>query len=148
MNQYARPESWTFILYRYLPRLTLCSLAWEIAQLPLYTLWAEPHPGRIVYAVAHCTVGDAVIGTTALALALILNRAGEHGTWPGVRIVLSTVLLTVAYTLLSERINLARGNWAYTAWMPVLPWIGVGLAPLLQWVVVPCVAWGWANRKH
>lgn len=110
MNWYARPESWSFILRRYLPRLTLCSLAWEIAQSPLYTLVEEPRLGSIVYAVAHCTVGDAMIGTAALALALILSRAGERADWPGKRIVLLMVLLAVVYTIPSERINLARGN--------------------------------------
>ncbi|PKO58544.1 MAG: hypothetical protein CVU23_14915 [Betaproteobacteria bacterium HGW-Betaproteobacteria-17] len=148
MNWYARPESWSFILCRYLPRLTLCSLAWEIAQLPLYTLWEAPRPVSIVYAVEHCTVGDAMIGTAALVLALILSRAGERATWPGTRIVLLMVFLGVAYTLPSERINLARGNWAYSEWMPVLPWIKVGLSPVLQWIAVPFAAWGWANRKR
>lgn len=148
MNWYARPESWSFIMCRYLPRLTLCSLAWEIAQLPLYTLLEEPRLGSIVYAVAHCTVGDSMIGTAALVLALILIRASERATWPGTRIVLLMVFLAVAYTLPSERINLARGNWAYSVWMPVLPWIKVGLAPVLQWVTVPFAAWWWANRQR
>src|SRR5262245_16617478 len=30
--------------------------------------------------------------------------------------------------------------WTYNALMPVLPWLGTGLAPLLQWVVVPSLA--------
>ena len=39
-------------------------------------------------------------------------------------------------------------SWAHFAWMPVLPWIKVGLAPVPQGIVVPLMAWGWANRKH
>lgn len=116
--------------------------------MPLYTLREEPRLGSIVYAVAHCTVGDAMIGTAALVLALILGRAGERATWPGARIVLLMVFLAMAYTLPSERINLAQGNWTYSAWMPVLPWIKVGLAPVLQWIAVPFAAWWWANRKR
>lgn len=147
MNWYAYPASWSFILRRYLPRLTLCSLAWEIAQLPLYTLWAEPRLEWIAFAIAHCTVGDAMIGTAALVLALVLSRAGERANWPQTRIVMLMVFFAVAYTVLSERINLARGSWSYSASMPVLPWIEVGLAPVAQWIVVPCLAWRWANRQ-
>lgn len=148
MNWYARRESWSFIGRRYLPRLALCSLLWEVAQLPLYTLWADPRPVWIAFAIAHCTVGDAMIGTTALMLALILSRAGERASWPATRVVLITVVLAVAYTLLSERINLLQGHWAYSSSMPVLAWIEVGLAPLAQWVIVPLLAWWWANRAR
>jgi hypothetical protein len=146
MNWYTRSESWTFIVRRFLPRLTLCSLAWEIGQLPLYSLWEEPRLGSIVFALAHCTVGDAMIGTAALIIALILSGAGELAGWPKLKLGLLMALLAVAYTLLSERVNLSRGNWAYSEWMPVLPWVEVGLAPVLQWIVVPLVAWWWTNR--
>lgn len=148
MNWYAHPESWSFILRRYLPRLAICILVWEVVQLPLYTLWAEPRLGRIVYAVAHCTAGDILIGTAALLLALSLSGAGERANWPGIRIVVWMIAAAVTYTVLSERNNLTSGAWAYSAWMPVLPGTGIGLAPLLQWVVVPLAAWRWANRQR
>lgn len=147
MNWYAHSESRSFILRSYLPRLALCSLAWEIVQLPLYTLWAESRLGWIAFAVAHCTVGDAMIGTTVLVIALILSRANEPANWPRTSICVLMVVLAVVYTVLSERINLTKGNWAYSVWMPVLPWIEVGLAPVAQWIIVPLVAWWWANRQ-
>lgn len=145
MYWYTHPQSWSFILRRYLPRLALCSLAWEIAQLPLYTLWSESSPGQIAFAVAHCTAGDVMISTAALVLALIASRAAGPADWPRTRVVIFMVMLTLAYTFLSEWINLAQGNWAYSPWMPVLPWLGVGVAPLMQWIVVPLTAWRWAS---
>jgi len=33
-----------------------------------------------------------------------------------------------------------RQSWAYSPLMPVLPVTGTGLAPLLQWIVVPSTA--------
>lgn len=147
MNWHARADSWSFIFFSFLPRLTLCSLAWETAQLPLYSLWDDPRPGTIVFAIAHCTVGDAMIGAAALVMALILSGAGERSHWPRRKICALMVILAIAYTLASERMNLAQGNWSYSAWMPVLPWIKVGLAPVLQWIVVPMIAWTWASRR-
>lgn len=147
MNWYAHSQSWSFIFRRYLPRLVLCSLTWEVVQLPLYTLWAEPRWGWIAFAVAHCTAGDAMIGVAALVFALVLSRAGAPAGWHRTRIGVLMVFIAVAYTLLSERINLAQGNWAYSPWMPVLPGLEVGLAPLMQWIVVPLIAWWWATRQ-
>lgn len=146
MNWYTRSESWLFILRKYLPRLALCSLAWEMAQLPLYTLCAAPRWESIAFAVAHCTVGDVMIGTATLVVALVLCRVGKPANWPRMKVGMLSVVLAVAYTVLSERINLARGSWSYSAWMPILPWIEVGLAPVAQWLIVPSIAWWWANR--
>ena len=75
----------SLILRRYLPWLAVLSLGWEIAQLPLYTLWNEAGPGYIAFAVAHCTIGDILIGTVALALSLVLMRAGSTEQWPRAR---------------------------------------------------------------
>lgn len=33
------------------------NLLWEIAQLPLYTIYEEGEPAAIAFAVAHCTAG-------------------------------------------------------------------------------------------
>lgn len=148
MKWYARSESWSFILRSYLPRLALCSLAWEVVQLPLYALWTEPRWERVAFAVAHCTVGDAMIGTSALVLALILRRVGRPANWHRTKVGMLSTVLAVAYTVLSERINLSSGSWSYSAWMPVLPWVEVGLAPVAQWIIVPSVVWWWANRQY
>ena len=59
-------DSWAFILKRYLPRLLFLSFAWEILQLPLYTLVSSPRIAWVAYAIAHCTLGDALIGMAAL----------------------------------------------------------------------------------
>jgi hypothetical protein len=121
---YAQRASWAFILRAYLPRLALLNLVWEIAQLPLYTIWQEAPARYIAFAVAHCTAGDVMIGTAALILALVLNRASERAAWPARRIAVLATALAVGYTLLSEILNLALGSWAYSPWMPLLPWVG------------------------
>lgn len=45
------------------------------------------------------------------------------------------------YTILSERYNLVQGSWAYSSLMPMVPGLKIGLSPLLQWLIVPVVAW-------
>ena len=53
----------------------------------------------------------------------------------------SSLAFGVGYTIYSEWLNISvRGSWTYSDLMPVVPVIGTGLAPLLQWFVVPTLA--------
>lgn len=145
--------TWKFIAYRYVPLLGMLNLLWEIAHLPLYTLWNESSPAFIAYAVIHCTFGDVAIGTLALLIALVATRARAVEAWRWQRVALLLVVPAVGYTALSEWINtVARGSWTYTALMPVIDLGGVeiGLSPLLQWLVIPPVAlWlGWPRPRN
>jgi len=58
------------------------------------------------------------------------------------------IFFGVAYTIYSDWASTTvRTAWPYNALMPVLPWLGTGLAPLLQWVVVPSLALRVALRR-
>ncbi len=111
-------------------------LVWEIAQLPLYTLWDDPDRGRIAAYVLHCLLGDVLIAVTVYLLTAIVFRElywPERRPWPAGAFMLAAGL---AFTASSEWYNVYRaGNWAYTAAMPLVA--GIGLAPLLQWFIVP-----------
>lgn len=134
--------SWPSVLRRYLLASAGLHLAWEIAQLPLYTIWSEPLPKK-AFAIAHCTIGDLMIAGLSLIAALALAAKPD---WPrsGSREVWLLVLVSgVAYTVYSEWLNVnVRGSWAYVTLMPMLPILGTGLTPLLQWIVLPTVALG------
>ena len=50
------------------------------------------------------------------------------------------VILGVGYTSLSEWLNVHLfRSWGYDEAMPLIPWLHLGLTPLLQWVIVPPV---------
>lgn len=140
-------NGWLTAVRRYVVAIGLGNLAWEFAQLPLYTIWHEGSLGEIAFAVIHCTGGDLLIASLALIGALVI--AGD-GRWPYARfrvVAIITVIGGLAYTVFSEWINTEiRGSWAYTEWMPTLPLIGSGLAPLAQWLLVPPLALWWARR--
>lgn len=138
---------WHAALRRYLVAIAVGHLAWEFLQMPLYTIWREGTWGEIAFAALHCTGGDILIATASLVLALVV--AGQPG-WPQEsyrRVVMITVALGLGYTVFSEWLNLeVRQAWAYSDLMPTLPWLGTGLSPVLQWLVVPVVAFRWARR--
>ena len=144
-------EARVLIAFGYLPWLGGLNLAWETAQLPLYTLWAEASAGTIAFAVAHCTAGDMAIGTAVLFLALILGRERALAQWRWRRIAVGTALAGAMYTVFSEWSNTAiLGSWAYSQLMPTLRVgeIVVGVSPLMQWLMVPPLALYLAGRSR
>ncbi len=150
MNQaLARGLDWIVALRRYLVVSLAAHLLWEIAQLPLYTLWTTDPVQRQAFAILHCTAGDAMIAGLTLLVALSFFAPVD---WPreGMRLVwIATVGLGAGYTVYSEWLNIhVRGNWAYSDLMPTVPVIGTGLSPLLQWLVVPTLALWIATRRR
>jgi hypothetical protein len=139
---------WLAALRSYLLFVIPANLAWEIAHLPLYTIWQEPL-GRRAFAVFHCTLGDALIATATVVAAIVV--AGSS-TWPSSqttfrRVAVTTVVIAIGYTIYSEWLNISvRRGWAYSDLMPKLPWIGTGLSPVLQWIVIPSVGFTIARR--
>ncbi len=113
----------------------LLHLPWEVAQLPLYRVWQQSSAAPIVFDVLHCTLGDVLIAGTAYAATAAVFRQPLwplRSPWTGGAMYM---LGTVAYAAWSEWRNVYRtGGWAYSAAMPTLA--GIGLAPLLQWIVV------------
>jgi hypothetical protein len=123
------------------------NLLWESVQLPLYTLWRIDPVASLAFAVLHCTAGDLIIATVALVAALALF--GNTG-WPATRrmhVTAGVTMFGAGYTIYSEYMNtVVRQSWAYSEAMPRLPGIGTGLAPLMQWLVIPPLALKWAAR--
>lgn len=114
--------------------------AWEIAQLPLYTIWRERSFAQNIAAALHCTLGDAVIAFLAFLAALWM--ASLLGSRPrpwtvGTIAVAGGLLTTLVVEVLSTQV---WNRWAYAPAMPIIPGTSVGLAPVLQWLVVPAVA--------
>ena len=131
---------WLPAIRVYLGLSVISHLAWEILQLPLYTIWRTGTPREIAFAVVHCTAGDFIIASLALLAALLV--VGDRA-WPRERFVpvmIASLMIGIGYTVFSEWLNtVSRKSWAYSELMPVVPWIGTGLSPLLQWLAVPAI---------
>jgi hypothetical protein len=109
---------------------------WEMAQLPLYTLWYEADALRIAANLFHCLIGDALIAMGAYLITAAIFRSIDwpwRDVWRGGAVM---IVLGLGYTVFSEWYNVYRaGAWSYAASMPLVA--GIGLAPLMQWLVVP-----------
>lgn len=134
---YRDRDFWRLFLRRYLPGTAAADLLWELAQAPLYTIWTEKPLRSVLYAVLHCTAGDVLIAACVLLLGMCL--AAPPG-FPGrglARVTIVSTLGGATYLVFSEWLNTAvRASWAYAPSMPLVPLLGVGLTPLLQWLLL------------
>lgn len=114
------------------------NLTWETAHVRLYTLRFEADGMTIARAVFHCSLGDVVIALGSFALAGVLLMRID---WPQVRPLAGCLIVMIAataFTAWSEWYNVYRvGAWSYTPDMSTV--YGIGLSPLLQWVIIPPV---------
>jgi len=111
------------------------SLAWELLQSPFYADTFEAPWDTIIYNRIHCSVGDVMILLSAFwIVALMWGRSWmSRAAWAP---FVGFLVIGLAYTAFSENRNVeVLRSWAYSEWMPVI-W-GIGLSPLLQWIVVP-----------
>lgn len=144
----SRNPVWLPAIRIYLGLITVGNLAWEVAHVPLYTIWQSGSAREIGFAVFHCTVGDVLIATACLVMSLLLMGASDWPRRSFKAVAVLAVVGGVAYTVYSEWLNTTvRQSWAYNDWMPVLPLLGTGLSPLLQWLIIPSAAFIVVHRR-
>jgi len=124
------------------PEARLCigafpvELLWELAQSPLYADTYVESLGTVLWYRIHCAAGDVLILLAAWLAAAGVARSRQWYRHPGVREWFAFVLLGLAYTSFSEwRALSVTHAWTYSTHMPTIA--GIGLAPLVQWVVLP-----------
>jgi len=110
---------------------------WEALQSPLYADFGRPI-GYLLWTRLHCTGGDVLILLAAFWGTALLFRARFWASRRGFPAAVVFVLAGFVYTAWSEIHNTQVSvTWAYAPEMPQI--YGVGLAPLLQWLVIPPV---------
>ena len=132
------------------PELALASFAfllnfpWEIIQSPLFAGMASmPHRTAVQYC-TRAAFGDVVIMVIAFWIAAATSGRGrgwlqQSGRMPIAIFVVTGVLISIAIELLATSGRWLDG-WTYSADMPVLWGVNVGLVPVLQWIILPPAA--------
>lgn len=127
---------------------------WEFLHAPLYQGLAEGTHWDGIKCCLLATAGDVVIAVVAYGGVAV---AGRDAWWlrsvDGARSDHRPRRATVAYlaiglviTVVVEMLSVdVWGRWAYGPAMPTL--LGIGVSPLLQWIVVPLLVL-WLARRH
>ena len=114
----------------------LLHAVWEMAQMPAYKdLAGRPLPETAVRC-APATLGDIAITFWIYAIVALAAHSLSWGLQPRWNVYLTVALLGAMHAFWIERAAIASGRWSYTAAMPIIPPLGVGLWPLLQLLVL------------
>ncbi len=118
----------------------LLSLPWEFGQMWLYAGASEMSHLQGIQICMAATVGDAVIMLIAFGVVATVARSQDWVRAPNpsqsAGFVLIGLVVTIAIEIIATRAD-GLLSWRYAPAMPVTPLLGVGLAPLLMWLVVP-----------
>ena len=108
---------------------------WELLQMPLYYS-AFYNLGHIVF----CTLAALADMIMVLLLYFSFGFIYKNLFWIAQRnwFKIFVVMLTGAVgAVLSEKRHLLLGSWAYDQSMPIIPFVNVGLSPVLQFFLLP-----------
>ena len=113
----------------------LLNFTWELVQMPLYK-----NSSFSIDHVAFCALGS--IADAIMVLLLYFGLAFifknplwiQHLTWQRIVIV---ILIGGTGGILGEIRHLSLGSWAYDDSMPIIPFVNAGVAPVLQFMILP-----------
>lgn len=110
---------------------------WEFGHSPLYTDH-DRGTAYVLWTRFHCTVGDVLILLGAFVLTAVLWRSRYWFLGQPIYPSIAFAGFGLGYTIFSEWLNTTvTAAWQYAPAMP--QYWGIGLSPLLQWVVTPPV---------
>lgn len=128
----------------------LLNYPWEFLQAPLFDRMADAPHRQAIMICSLATVGDAMIMLMAY---WIVSACAANRGWivvPRAAQVALFVAVGATITVVIERLVLQGlwiRDWRYSASMPVFSGIGVGLSPVLQWLLLPPLVI-WFTRRQ
>lgn len=130
----------------------LLHFVWEFIQAPTYAGMIEMNHWDGIKLCTSATFGDVGFALTAFWLTSVASRNRQWVfeeslmRWPLVLFLAVGLGLTVGFEYYYTNISL---RWTYSELMPLVPPLGTGLSPLLQWIVIPLlVVWFMRRTKR
>lgn len=128
----------------------LLNFPWEVLQVRLFAGMADAPYAEAIKGCVQATLGDMVIILLAHACVALVAGRRRWMRAPARRPLALFIAIGVAATALIEWLA-TNGrwvqSWSYTPAMPLLPGLGIGLAPLLQWLVLPLLVVWFVRRQ-
>ena len=122
------------------------NFAWEMLQAPWFVGMLDKPWWEATAECLRAAAGDAVMIVIAFAAVSLAMRERRWMDRP-VRAPLAAYLILAALQGLAlEWFSLRDERWNYLPAMPVEPILGLGLAPILQWLTLPAAAL-WMTRR-
>ena len=130
----------------------LLNFPWEVAQMPLYV-----ENGSWLEFALHCIIpslGDGLIVMLIFCVGWAVRGRSDWADQPGWATYALMLTTGLSVAVIVEWVGFYGLNrWSYTANMPLLPGLGIGVAPVLQMLILPPVifkmtGWWLARRRR
>ena len=116
--------------------------------MPFYQIPAEFSHSDMTRNCTLAAVGDVGISIAAFWAVAVISKSRQWFHQPRRWQVSSFILVGVVITVVFEALATRMFNtWKYAALMPTLPFLGTGLLPLLQWVLIPPIILWFVKRQ-
>ena len=129
----------------------LLNYPWEFLQAPFFEGMAVASHWDAVKVCTRAAVGDAVITLFAYwGVAVGASDRWWFRTTSRVQMlgfIAAGVIITVAIEHFATQSMDPAWGWRYADTMPTVPGVGVGLTPLLQWILLPPLAIWFVRRQ-
>lgn len=115
----------------------LLNSIWELAHSPLY-LWHQ-YDFKHVSICVLASLADTVI---VLILIFLFGLVFKNVFWVNHLTISRTIVLALVGAIgaiIGEMWHTSKGDWAYADYMPLIPWLGVGVSPVLQFTILPLI---------
>jgi hypothetical protein len=132
------------LLFRKIKRIALVGFAlnfvWEMLQMPLF-MGMDPGALNTWLLCLEATVGDVVTILFIFGLGrLVFGRWDWPERFTIIR-VLYLALVGASFAIYFEITALRAGRWAYSELMPLLPWLPIGIVPIIQMMILPYLSY-------
>lgn len=120
---------------------------WEVVQAPLFGSMLDVFHVEGIRICFQATLGDMAITLLAYWSAAFLAGTRQWVVQPSRSSITAWLATGVAITIIMEFYSTEiAGRWTYGASMPRLPVIGTGVAPVMQWIVIPLLVIWYIQR--
>ncbi len=126
----------------------LLNFVWEIWQAPFFVGMSDAPHWEAVKSCTRASAGDVVIMLVAFWGVAVVNRSRAWALDFRQRDLVAFTSIGFVITVLMEW--LATGplsRWTYADTMPVVPLLGIGLLPALQWLLLPPLVLWFMRRQ-
>ncbi len=129
----------------------LLNFPWEFLQVPFFKGLPDAPHWDAVRLCAWATLGDGII----ILIGYWTTAAAWRDRWwfmrPAVLKLAAFIAVGLIITILLEQLATSSSHpvwrWRYSEMMPLIPGIGIGLTPFLQWILIPPLV-VWFSRRQ
>ena len=126
----------------------LLNFVWEIWQAPFFAGMTEASHWAAVQGCTQATAGDVTMMLAAFWIVALVTRSRTWILSPGWQCTTGFTAIGFVMTVLMEWLATGPLNrWAYADSMPIVPFLGIGLLPALQWLLLPPLV-VWFTRRQ